>query len=120
MTSGRLTPVRTVEDKDNDTTVQVAAADDADVGGADKLKRIIRRMRIQVCLRLSSLMTSADPNYLHLLLDLGRYSGRILGLPLHRCRFHRRRKSRLLEWCSSPLTRHHTVLHYPFRSVGKV
>lgn len=49
MTSGRLTPARTVEDKDGDTTVQSTVTDDADVGGADKLKRIIRRMRIQVC-----------------------------------------------------------------------
>ncbi|KAJ9114381.1 hypothetical protein QFC20_001524 [Naganishia adeliensis] len=48
MTSGRLTPARTVEDKDGDTTAQSTVTDDADVGGADKLKRIIRRMRIQI------------------------------------------------------------------------
>jgi hypothetical protein len=49
MTSGRLASPKPVEDKDADTTVQTVEADDADVGGADKLKRIIRRMRIQVC-----------------------------------------------------------------------
>lgn len=56
----------------------------------------------------------------YLSLDLGRYFGRFFGLPLHRCRFHRRRTSRLFQWFSSPLTRHHTVLHHPFRSMGQV
>ncbi|KAI5453241.1 high-affinity iron permease [Naganishia albida] len=48
MTSGRLTSPRPAEDKDGVTTVQTVETDDADIGGADKLKRIIRRMRIQI------------------------------------------------------------------------
>lgn len=90
MTSGRLAPTRAVDDKDTTTTVAVAEADAADIGGADKLKRIIRRMRIQVCFSALLLVRPAD-QVACLDSDLGRYFGRFLALSLHWCRFHRRR-----------------------------
>jgi hypothetical protein len=63
MTSGKLpgsnTPsiTETTDDKDITTATTSNTQDDADVGGT-KLKRIIRRMRIQVSKHISSLTHS--------------------------------------------------------------